>query len=227
MFDSVFQGSLCGKYPETAAWLFLLALADKHGCVDASPNYISVITGMPVEDLEHCIRQFCEPDPNSRTPDSDGRRLELINPERPWGWRIINHGKYREKARKAAYDAARTASGEDADRKRREREPVPRCPDVSRAVPLSDADANTDSNKEEEATAEHYLDCPKDMDVAGEHRTFCQWFRDAGKAPTVVRWRRWVNGAKQSGNYAKCKPRPPTEEEIRAERNRIALAQDA
>ena len=116
VFDSVFQGSLCGHYPETAAWLFLLALADKNGCVDASPQFISVITGMPVSELEACIRQFCEPDPNSRTPDDEGRRLELIDSSRPWGWRIINHGKYREKARLAAKSAAEVESGRNAAR---------------------------------------------------------------------------------------------------------------
>lgn len=209
VFDSVFQGSLCGKYPETAAWLFLLALADKNGHVDKSPNYIAAVTGMPVDDLLKCIEEFCKPDERSRTTDSDGKRLELIDPSRPWGWRIINHGKYREKARKAAYDAARTASGEDAARKREERGHK-NSPDVSRAVPLSDADSNADTNKEE-AAAIRIPECPQDMNVASEHRAFCQWCGDKGKSPTELRWRSWVLKAKQSGRYEKRRVPPPEE----------------
>lgn len=224
VFDSVFQGSLCGHYPETAAWLFLLALADKNGHVDSSPHYISAITGMPVEDLEACIAKFCGPDDKSRTTDNDGRRLELIDPARPWGWKILNHSKYREKARKAAYDAARVEDGRNAERMRNRRRP-----DATRADPPSDADADTnaDTNKEEEAAAFWIPECPKDMDVSSEHRAFCQWYGERGKPPTSTGWRRWVLKAKERGTYAKQKPRPPTEEEIRAERARIIAAQDA
>jgi hypothetical protein len=91
----------------------------------------------------------------------------------------------------------------------------------------AEADSDSDSEKAEEAAAFDTSECPRDMDTAAEHRTFCEWCGEKGKAPTVVRWRRWVNGAKQSGRYAKCKTRPPTEEEVRAERARIIAAQDA
>jgi hypothetical protein len=154
VFRSVFEGTLCGQYPDTAAWLFLLALADKNGHVDKTPQYISAVTGMPVADLVGCIERFMEPDAASRSGAEEGRRLVPIDPERSWGWKIVNHEKYREKARKAASDAERVASGRDAERKRLERErqrdvsrAVPRSPAESRAVRLSDADADTDSDK--------------------------------------------------------------------------------
>lgn len=227
VFDSVFEGSLCGKYPETAAWLFLLALADKNGHVDKSPTFISAVTGMPVDVLERCIGEFCEPDEKSRTPDSDGRRLIPLDPERPWGWLIVNHGKYREKARKASYDAARTASGADAARKRDERASVPTRPAMSRADPLSDADAdsNTDLNKAEESAAFDISECPRDMDAASEHKRFVLWCAEKGQAPTGVKWSRWIVNAKQSGKYAKQPLRRPTDAECAAERARIAAAQ--
>ena len=56
VFQSIFTGTLCGRYPDTAAWMFFLALADKHGVVDMTPEYISSVTGMPVDDLLACIR---------------------------------------------------------------------------------------------------------------------------------------------------------------------------
>jgi len=118
VFASVFTGSLCGKYPDTAAWLFLLALADKRGVVDMTPEYISSVTGMPVADLLACVERFLEPDPKSRSPENEGRRLVLVDPSRAWGWRIVNFAKYRDRARKQAWDASRTASGENAKRMR-------------------------------------------------------------------------------------------------------------
>lgn len=137
VFDTVFQGSLCGRYPDTAAWLFLLALADKNGVVDMTPQYISSVTGMPVTELLGCIERFLEPDPYSRSSASQGRRLELIDPDRQWGWRIVNHGKYREKARLQSKNAREVAEGKNKARMKDRRRPPETAPD-----PPSNANAN-------------------------------------------------------------------------------------
>lgn len=116
VFRSVFTGSLCGQWPDTAAWLSLLALADKNGEVDMTPQYISSVTGMPLGDLLLCISRFLDPDPMSRTRTNEGRRLELIDSSRDWGWRIINFKAYREKARLAAKSAREVEEGRNAER---------------------------------------------------------------------------------------------------------------
>jgi hypothetical protein len=36
------------------------------------------------------------PDPESRTPDADGRRIERLDDHRTWGWHIINYSRFRE-----------------------------------------------------------------------------------------------------------------------------------
>lgn len=150
VFSSVFDGTLHGRWPHTGIWVCLLAMADKHGCIDKVPRAIAADIGVDLETLTACIADFCAPDEYSRSAESDGRRLELIDPARPWGWRIVNHGKYREKARKAMHQLEATASGRDAERKRVEREReasrrVRTCPDVSSADRLSDTD--TDKEK--------------------------------------------------------------------------------
>jgi hypothetical protein len=103
--------------------------------LDISMQAISGMTGWPIDLLEQGIAQLMEPDAKSRTPDHDGRRLVLLEAGRPWGWRAVNHSKYREKARKQNYDEKRTDSGQDAERKRKERESrdVPTRPDASRS----------------------------------------------------------------------------------------------
>lgn len=149
VFNTVFTGTLHGRWPDTGLWLCILAMSDKHGIVDCTPAYIASVTGLTVTDVEQCISRFMEPDQYSRTQAAEGRRLELVDAGRPWGWRIVNHGKYREKARLHAKDSIRTESGADAARKAVQRG-VPRCPPVSPAVPLSNTNTNTDTDTNQE-----------------------------------------------------------------------------
>ncbi len=136
------MGTLYGRWPAAAVWASLLPLFDKNGVLDISMQAICGMTGWPLDLLEQGIQQLMEPDPKSRTPDHDGRRLIPLDANRPWGWRAVNHSKYREKARKQNYDDKRTESGADAERKRQSRA-VPTSPDESRAVPLSYTNTNT------------------------------------------------------------------------------------
>lgn len=157
LFASLTTGTLCGRWPDVGLWPIVLSLTNRHGVVDVTPDYLSLVTGLSISEITACMSRFCQPDLRSRSNEEGGARLVLIEPEkRDWGWRVVNHAKYREKARKAAYDATRTASGADASRKRTERnaaadiltnnpdEPrdVPTCPDDFREVPLSDTNAN-------------------------------------------------------------------------------------
>lgn len=133
-------GTLYGRWPHTGIWACLLSRASREGLIDETPQALAAAIGVPVETLTTCIRDFMNPDPDSRSPEHDGRRLALIHEHRSWGWRVINHAKYKEKARKRVYDENRTASGDDAERKRNDRAArthVPTSPDESREVPLS------------------------------------------------------------------------------------------
>ncbi len=141
VFDSVFQGSLCGKYPDLPVWLVLLALQQRGGVIDAHPAYISKISGIPQTDIEAAIGRFCEPDEESRTPDNDGRRLIPIEGA-GFGWVVVNHRKYQEKARLAA----RTA------REAEERKALPAIPRNSPQTP-ADPPSNSNSNSNTDKTA--------------------------------------------------------------------------
>lgn len=195
VFDTVLDGTLFGKWPHTGIWVCLLSQCDRRGNIDVVPALLAAKIGVPVTLLLECILDFMKPDPGSRTGDLDGRRLELIDPaSREWGWRVINHSSYREKARKSSYDRQRTESGADAARKKESRQAsrevptrpaalgdscetaisgqkpggtgntdeyasnasnylVPRCPDQSREVPLSEAEANNKKEKPPAAIA--------------------------------------------------------------------------
>jgi hypothetical protein len=145
VFKSVFQGSLCGKWPDCGVWLAMLALQDSRGEIDAHPSYIATVTGCPLEDVQACIERFCAPDESSRSPDEDGRRLIPLE-GRGFGWRVVNHRKYREKARLAARHAQEAITGKNAQRMKDRRRPPQTA--VTAADRPSDSDSNTDTNSE-------------------------------------------------------------------------------
>jgi hypothetical protein len=98
-FDSIYTGTLYGRWPAAAVWASLLPLLDRHGVIDMSVEAICGMTGWPRDLLVEGIRQLMEPDPYSRTPGHNGVRLAPLVEGRPWGWRAVNHALYREKAR--------------------------------------------------------------------------------------------------------------------------------
>lgn len=98
LFGSLTTGTLCGKWPDIGLWAIVLALADWQGVVDATPHYISNVTGLPVIEVKACMQRFCEPDPDSRSKVESGARLMLVDPQREWGWRVVNIQLYRDRA---------------------------------------------------------------------------------------------------------------------------------
>jgi len=123
LFDSLTKGTLCGKWPDIGLWPIILSMADWNGTVDVTPLYIAGVTGLPEQDVIDCMARFCEPDKYSRSQDCDGRRLELLDDHRDWGWRVINHSKYREKARLSAKNAREVAEEKNKKRMRDRRRP--------------------------------------------------------------------------------------------------------
>jgi hypothetical protein len=177
VFSSIYDGTLYGKWPDAAVFATLLPLADAQGRIDMSLQAIAGRTGWPLELLRQGIEGLCSPDTESRTDAEDGRRMVLLDPSRPWGWRLVNHGKYREKARKAAFDAERIASGQNAARMAARRPDEtradPRRPDETRADPPSDSDtdSNTDKNgREARKRAPTAQRIPEDFELTPERR---------------------------------------------------------
>lgn len=71
-----------------------IVLASPDGVVDMTPQAIAARTSFPLDLILKGIKILSEPDPYTRTPGEEGRRIVLIDDHRPWGWRIVNHGKY-------------------------------------------------------------------------------------------------------------------------------------
>jgi hypothetical protein len=72
-------------------WITMLAMADKDGNVWASLPGLADRAKVTRDECESALKKFFEPDPDSRSREHDGRRVEKID----GGWRLLNHWKYR------------------------------------------------------------------------------------------------------------------------------------
>ena len=97
IFAQIYDGTLCTNHPWQALVTFqqLLILADQDGTVDMTARAISRRTGIPIEIIDLGIEELLRPDPESRTPDEDGRRIIPLVEGREWGWRVVNYVTYR------------------------------------------------------------------------------------------------------------------------------------
>lgn len=94
----MYDGSLATRGPWQALVTFqqLLILADRFGTVDMTIEAIHRRTTVPIDVLETGIKELLNPDPQSRRPDHEGRRIIPLDPSRNWGWSIVNHSHYRQ-----------------------------------------------------------------------------------------------------------------------------------
>lgn len=110
VFASMWRGSLRGRPDEQLVLTYIIANCDGHGVLDVIPEVIADDTGIGLERTLSALSALSAPDQRSRTTESDGRRIVLLDPDsRDWGWRLVNYGTYRN------------IRGED-DRRRQNRE---------------------------------------------------------------------------------------------------------
>jgi uncharacterized phage protein (TIGR02220 family) len=95
IFEEIYDGSLHGYWEAIVAFEQLIVLADVDGVVDKTPQALAARTSIPIEIFKKGLELLEAPDPHSRSPDEDGRRIIRLDPARSWGWRIVNYAKYR------------------------------------------------------------------------------------------------------------------------------------
>jgi hypothetical protein len=95
VFSSLFDGSLRGRAHPILVFINLLASADRDGTVDKHWRAIAQEVGLTEVETKDALAELEAPDPESRTPADEGRRIVRVSDTRTWGWRIVNHAKYR------------------------------------------------------------------------------------------------------------------------------------
>ncbi|MDP9090167.1 MAG: hypothetical protein M3O26_15655 [Pseudomonadota bacterium] len=219
LFSTLTEGTLYGKWPHTGIWACLLSMVDQHGTINRNPQMIANAVGVPIEQLLACISDFMSPDPASQSQENEGRRLELIDPAREWGWKVINSGKYREKARLMGKAKRESETGENAARLRDRRGPPKNA-----AKRPSDIDLNKDREglappvpktvkpKPAKRAPRDFIPDPSvalaklpNVDVEAEVRKFLDWEFKTARSDWPAVWRTWVQNASERGQYAKIK----------------------
>jgi hypothetical protein len=94
LFSSILTSTIWREdLPTKVVWVTMLALADRDGIVDASTPGLAHSAGATLEQTQAALTKFLSPDPYSRSPEHDGRRIEPVD----GGWRLLNYDKYRAK----------------------------------------------------------------------------------------------------------------------------------
>lgn len=95
VFDSIYSGSLRGRAHEQLVFIYLLVNSwQTKGICDIHPRRICDDVGLTMAEVSDAIDYLQRPDPESRSPKLSGRRIELLDEHRSWGWRIVNWDKY-------------------------------------------------------------------------------------------------------------------------------------
>lgn len=94
-------------------WVTMLSMADRRGRVWAATTGLAHRSRITLEEAEEGIAILSSPDPASRSPAHEGRRIAKID----GGWVLLNHAKYRD----ARDPEERRAYLRDAKRRQRER----------------------------------------------------------------------------------------------------------
>jgi len=112
LFSSIVTSTIwCEEHQTLRVWIALLATCDSDGRVEGSLPGFASLARVTLDEMIHAVEILSSPDPHSRTPDNEGRRIESI----PGGWLILNYATYREKGQakegsRAPYFRARRAA---------------------------------------------------------------------------------------------------------------------
>lgn len=93
MFQSILDSTIW-KQPAaiTKVWLTMMAMSDRDGVVTAAVPGLADRAHVSIATAEKALGLFLAPDPYSKTPDNEGRRIEVVR----GGWRLLNYEMHRE-----------------------------------------------------------------------------------------------------------------------------------
>ena len=99
LFGEIVTSSIWNEDAYTCkVWVTLMALSDMKGNVYASVAGLAPVARVTIQQAETAIGILAAPDPYSRSREEEGRRITAID----GGWHIVNHNKYRQKAKNRA-----------------------------------------------------------------------------------------------------------------------------
>ncbi len=203
LFNTIVTSTIWQEDDKTRiVWITMLAIADAAGVVGASIPGLASVANVDVDDARAAVAKLQDVDPDSRTKDFDGRRIEAID----GGWHILNYAKYR---RMLSEDERREYKAKWIAEKRRQLSTVDKSRKKSSLSTHADAEAEADKKKEgangsRPQSVEDWLKeleadkTYQGIDVRREYGKMLVWCNVRKKQPTKRRFVNWINGAEKS-----------------------------
>ncbi len=210
-------------------WITMLALRNRHHVVDGSVPGLADCARVSIKACRAALKVLSEPDPDSRSQELDGRRIQEVD----GGWFIINGEKYR---RKMSEDERREKNAIYQKNHRDRKKSVSSQADISAKSAQTEEETETKKNKNGGAngsrptSVEDWLikleqnPTYKGINVRQLHGRMVTWCEIRGLKPTLRRLVTWLNKedkpmpkhssrADYKRNYAPP-AREPTQEEL-------------
>lgn len=96
IFASLYQGTLRGHSHGLLVFTNLLAHCDAAGFADIHPRAIAEETGLTIQQVMGAIEYLEQPEIDFCLDAFDKHKIVKADDNRSWGWRVINHQKYRQ-----------------------------------------------------------------------------------------------------------------------------------
>lgn len=94
LFSDIVDSSIWDEDSDICkVWITLLALSNADGFVRGSIGWLAGKSRVSPKVCAKAIAKFSSPDPQSRTPDNEGRRIEVLAD----GWLILNYLLFRDR----------------------------------------------------------------------------------------------------------------------------------
>ncbi len=153
LFSSILASTIWREDDKTRiVWITLLAMSDKDGIADGSVPGLADFARVSVADCRAALNKLASPDPDSRSKEYEGRRIEIID----GGWRILNHAKYRAKLnedeRREYLRKKQAEHRTKAGNVNTVSTNVNKCQQMSTLSTHTDADADADAEKRNSAS---------------------------------------------------------------------------
>lgn len=93
LYGSILDSSVWATSKDTRlVWITMMAMANRHGIVEASVGGLARRAGVTREECEAALEVLSSPDEDDKSGVDEGRRIRKV--ER--GWHLTNHATYRE-----------------------------------------------------------------------------------------------------------------------------------
>jgi hypothetical protein len=174
LFSTITESSLWSESKETRVlFVTMLAKADATGFVEAALPGLARVSNLSLEETRVAVAQLEGPDPHSKNPANEGRRV-LHVPERG-GWQILNYQAYRERRNDEERQAymrqyMKEYRAERVNKSKQSVNKVSKCkPDVRRCKPpLAHAEAEAEADAKVEAAAVAALESERPATATSE-----------------------------------------------------------